>query len=232
EPHPRAARKPGRRLDPGRAGIQRPARAVAARARVVDRRHADAGHRPPAAPGRARDAPCVRRVGRDRGPRDRDPQARQSRARGDHRDANRAFEEGMTFGERVADQVAQFGGSWTFIGSFLLFMVLWMIVNGQLKRPFDPYPFILLNLCLSCLAALQAPVIMMSQNRQATKDRLMATNDYEVNLRSELGIHSLHTRFDELRERDWAELVQMQQRQIDLLEGIVRDRSGKGGSGT
>jgi len=148
--------------------------------------------------------------------------------RGEHRDPNVAFEEGMTFGEQVADKVAHFGGSWTFIGSFLLLMVLWMILNGQLKKPFDPYPFILLNLCLSCLAALQAPVIMMSQNRQASKDRLMATNDYEVNLRSELGIQSLHTRFDDLRGREWLELVKMQQRQIELLENIVRDLSGKG----
>jgi uncharacterized membrane protein/uncharacterized membrane protein YeaQ/YmgE (transglycosylase-associated protein family) len=148
--------------------------------------------------------------------------------RGEHRDPNAAFEERMTFGQRVADRVAQFGGSWTFIGSFLLAMVIWMIINGQLKRPFDPYPFILLNLCLSCLAALQAPVIMMSQNRQALKDRLMATNDYEVNLRSELGIQTLHSHFDQLRERDWSDLVQMQKRQIELLEGIVKDLSPRG----
>jgi len=150
--------------------------------------------------------------------------------RGVHRDPNVAFEERMTFGERVADQVARFGGSWTFIGWFMLTMVLWMVWNSQLKKPFDPYPFILLNLCLSCLAALQAPVIMMSQNRQAAKDRLMATNDYEVNLRSEVAIQTLHTRFDELRERDWSELVNMQKRQIELLEGIVRDLTAKGGS--
>jgi uncharacterized membrane protein/uncharacterized membrane protein YeaQ/YmgE (transglycosylase-associated protein family) len=148
--------------------------------------------------------------------------------RGEHRDPNATFEERMTFGQRVADKVAQFGGSWTFIGSFLLAMVIWMIINGQLKHPFDPYPFILLNLCLSCVASLQAPVIMMSQNRQAMKDRLMATNDYEVNLRSELGIQTLHAHFDQLREQDWSELVKMQQRQIELLEGIVRDLSTKG----
>jgi uncharacterized membrane protein/uncharacterized membrane protein YeaQ/YmgE (transglycosylase-associated protein family) len=147
--------------------------------------------------------------------------------RGVHRDPNVEFAERMTFGQRVADKVAQFGGSWTFIGWFMLMMVLWMILNGQLRRPFDPYPFILLNLCLSCLAALQAPVIMMSQNRQAAKDRLMVSNDYEVNLRSELAIQSLHTRFDELRERDWAALVEMQKRQIELLEGILRDVTGK-----
>jgi uncharacterized membrane protein len=148
--------------------------------------------------------------------------------RGPYQNPNVAFAEQMTFGQRVADKVAQFGGSWTFIGSFLLAMVIWMIINGQLKRPFDPYPFILLNLCLSCLAALQAPVIMMSQNRQALKDRLMATNDYEVNLRSELGIQTLHAHFDELRERDWSDLVQMQKRQIELLEGIVKDLSPRG----
>jgi uncharacterized membrane protein/uncharacterized membrane protein YeaQ/YmgE (transglycosylase-associated protein family) len=145
------------------------------------------------------------------------------------RDPNVEFAERMTFGQRVADKVAQFGGSWTFIGTFLLMMVLWMILNGQLKKPFDPYPFILLNLCLSCVAALQAPVIMMSQNRQAAKDRLMATNDYEVNLRSELALQSLHSRFDELRERDWSALVEMQKRQIELLEGILRDVTGKDG---
>src|SRR5437660_1531429 len=94
-------------------------------------------------------------------------------------------------------------GGWLFIGLFLLGMLVWMIVNTEIRRPFDPFPFILLNLVLSCLAALQAPVIMMSQNRQALKDRLMASNDYEVNLRSEMEIQGLHARFDQLRERDW-----------------------------
>src|SRR5262245_32434392 len=135
------------------------------------------------------------------------------------------------FGQRVDDRVAQFGGSWTFIGIFLLIMLVWMIINTETKRHFDPYPFILLNLLLSCLAALQAPVIMMSQNRQAAKDRVMASNDYEVNLRSEMEIQSLHTRFDQLRERDWSELVAMQQRQIEMLETIVRDLSARGGAG-
>ena len=151
--------------------------------------------------------------------------------RGPQRDPNVVFEERMTFGQRVADKVAQFGGSWTFIGSFLLVMLIWMIINTELQKPFDPYPFILLNLCLSCLAALQAPVIMMSQNRQSVKDRLMATHDYEVNLRAELEIQTLHTRFDELRERDWAALVAMQQRQIEMLECIMRDMA-RGAGGT
>lgn len=146
--------------------------------------------------------------------------------RGAPANPNQVFEEQMTFGQRVADRVAQFGGSWTFIGVFLLAMLVWMIANTELSRPFDPYPFILLNLCLSCVAALQAPVIMMSQNRQSAKDRVMAANDYDVNLRASMDIQALHARFDQLRERDWAELVAMQQRQIEMLERILRDRSG------
>ena len=149
--------------------------------------------------------------------------------RGAPRDPIAAFEGQMTFGQRIADRVAQFGGSWTFIGLFLFMMAVWMTVNALEHKPFDPYPFILLNLVLSCLAALQAPVIMMSQNRQSVKDRLMATHDYEVNLRSEMEIQTLHARFDDLRERDWAALVAMQQRQIELLECIMRDLAGRGG---
>lgn len=146
------------------------------------------------------------------------------------RDANKAFEEQMTFGQRVADQVATFGGSWTFIGLFLLFMLVWMSFNSTIGKPFDPFPFILLNLILSCLAALQAPVIMMSQNRQSAKDRLMASNDYEVNVRTEMDLAKLHARFDELREQQWAQLVDMQRRQIELLERLLREREGGGGT--
>ena len=141
------------------------------------------------------------------------------------KDANEVFEEQLTFGQVVADRVAAFGGSWTFIGSFLFAMMLWMMWNSEASQRFDPYPFILLNLCLSCIAALQAPVIMMSQNRQVAKDRLMASNDYEVNIRAEMELTRLHARFDELRERDWQALVEMQRRQIGLLEGIVRSLS-------
>src|SRR5262245_2715004 len=136
--------------------------------------------------------------------------------RGEHRDPNQAYEEGMTFGERVADQVAQFGGSWTFIGSFLLFMILWMILNHQLKRPFDPYPFILLNLCLSCLAALQAPIIMMSQNRQEAKDRLRSENEYLVNLKAELEIRHLNLKLDRLLSLQWQRLLEIQRIQMEL----------------
>ena len=140
------------------------------------------------------------------------------------RDPNVEFAEHMTFGQRVADKVAQFGGSWTFIGTFLLTMVLWMILNGQLKKPFDPYPFILLNLCLSCVAALQAPVIMMSQNRQEAKDRLRAENDYKVNLKAELEIRHLHEKLDHQLQRQWERLAELQRMQLELLEEIVADR--------
>jgi uncharacterized membrane protein len=106
-------------------------------------------------------------------------------------------DEAVTLGERVADRVASFGGSWTFIFLFLATMAAWIGLNES-GQPFDPYPFILLNLILSCLAALQAPVIMMSQNRQASKDRLQAQHDYEVNLKAEMEIIGLHAKLDDL----------------------------------
>jgi uncharacterized membrane protein len=105
----------------------------------------------------------------------------------------------LTFGERVADRVASFGGSWTFLGVFSAFMLGWMFLNTQAQRPMDPYPFILLNLILSCLAAVQAPVIMMSQNRQVAKDRFEAQLDYQVNLRAEMQIGALHLKLAEAR---------------------------------
>ena len=108
----------------------------------------------------------------------------------------------MTFGERLADRVATFGGSWTFIGLFLGAMVIWIVINSR-GAAVDPFPFILLNLMLSCLAALQAPVIMMSQNRQSAKDRLDAQHDYEVNLKAEMEIVALHFKMDELREKQF-----------------------------
>ena len=106
-------------------------------------------------------------------------------------------EEAPTLGERVADRVASFGGSWTFIFLFLAAMAVWIDLNGS-AGAFDPYPFILLNLILSCLAALQAPVIMMSQNRQAAKDRLQAQHDYAVNLKAEMEIIGRHAKLDDL----------------------------------
>ena len=143
------------------------------------------------------------------------------------RDPNAAFDEQMTFGQRIADRVASFGGSWTFIGLFLLFMVLWMLTNTELGGHFDTYPFILLNLILSCLAAMQAPVIMMSQNRQAAKDRNDAKVDYEVNLRSETEIARLHEKIDQ-REREIQELLDINRRQLVLLERASADTGGSG----
>jgi uncharacterized membrane protein len=114
------------------------------------------------------------------------------------RDINEQLEKEATFGQRIADRVAALGGSWTFIFAFLAMMLVWMLFNLEKTKPFDPYPFILLNLVLSCLAALQAPVIMMSQNRQNARDRLDARHDYEVNMKAELEIERLHARIDEL----------------------------------
>ena len=114
------------------------------------------------------------------------------------RDVNEVFEERLTFGERLADRVAAIGGSWSFITGFGLFLVVWAILNTVVlvRHAFDPFPFIFLNLMLSMLAAMQAPIIMMSQNRQASKDRLEARLDYETNLRSEAEIASLHDKID------------------------------------
>ncbi|TDF36328.1 DUF1003 domain-containing protein [Alteromonadaceae bacterium M269] len=116
-------------------------------------------------------------------------------------DLNESFKEQLTFGQRIADRVAVFGGSWTFIIIFMSIMVIWMVTNTILlaaDKTFDPYPFILLNLGLSSLAALQAPIIMMSQNRQSDKDRMAATLNYEVSLKTDLEIMRLHQRLDEL----------------------------------
>jgi uncharacterized membrane protein len=137
----------------------------------------------------------------------------------------------FSVGDRVADAVARFGGSWTFILLFLTFLALWIGANSLiiLLGPFDPYPFIFLNLLLSCVAALQAPIIMMSQNRQAVRDRLAAEHDYEVNVEAEQRIEALHRKVDVLREEQWAELVRMQQRQIGLLERLLAGRGRPGG---
>jgi CRP/FNR family transcriptional regulator, cyclic AMP receptor protein len=119
------------------------------------------------------------------------------------RNLNEEEEDQMTFGERIADRVATFGGSWTFIMLFGSFLVSWIVLNTIFlaRRPIDPFPYILLNLFLSMIAALQAPVIMMSQNRQSTKDRLKADLDYQINLKSELEVAQLHRKLDHLTER-------------------------------
>jgi uncharacterized membrane protein len=128
-----------------------------------------------------------------------------------------------TLGERVSDQVARLGGSWTFIGLFVVFLLAWVTFNWALSKSgaFDPYPFIFLNLLLSMIAALQAPIIMMSQNRQAATDRQMAAHDYEVNLKAEIEIMALHEKMDALRTQQLAALLLKQQEQIDLLTNLV-----------
>ena len=128
----------------------------------------------------------------------------------------------MSFGDRVADRVAAFGGSWSFIGLALAAIFAWMLFNAAMGKPFDPYPYILLNLVLSCLAALQAPIIMMSQNRQAAHDRLDAQHDYEVNTKAEMEIVALHAKLDELRDQKWIELMKAQEQQLELLTKLAR----------
>lgn len=139
-----------------------------------------------------------------------------------------AVADDRTFGQRLADKVAAFGGSWTFIIIFGCMLLFWAGMNtfvlARYGDDFDPYPYILLNLFLSMLASIQAPIIMMSQNRQAAKDRLDATHDYEVNLKCELEITGIHEKLDNLREQKWSDLVAMQQQQIELLEKILSEK--------
>ena len=130
----------------------------------------------------------------------------------------------LTFGQQIADKVAMFGGSWTFIISFGVFIVIWITLNAfwLANRSFDPYPFILLNLILSCLAALQAPVIMMSQNRQEEKDRDRAKKDYMINLKSELEIRTLHEKIDHFIMDQQQELLELQKVQIEMMNDILK----------
>lgn len=142
------------------------------------------------------------------------------------RNVNRLLDQERTYGERVADGVARFGGSWTFLFLFGAVLAGWVLLNSYFLAagPFDPYPYILLNLFLSMLAAVQAPVIMMSQNRQAARDRLDAAHDYEVNLKAELEIRQIQEKLDELREQKWTDLLELQQKQMGILEEIVKHR--------
>jgi uncharacterized membrane protein len=135
------------------------------------------------------------------------------------RDVNMEFEEKRTLGQRIADRLATFGGSWKFIIIFMSVLFGWIILNSivLITRRFDPFPFILLNLILSCLAALQAPVIMMSQNRQEAKDRLRAQHDYQINLKAEIEIRSLHEKMDHLIFKQWQRLLEIQEIQTELM---------------
>ncbi|WP_372683182.1 DUF1003 domain-containing protein [Desulfosarcina sp.] len=136
---------------------------------------------------------------------------------------NEEFVSKLTLGEFMADRIATFGGSWRFIIVFGSVLVVWILINtiALAAKPFDPYPFILLNLILSCLAAIQAPVIMMSQNRQEAKDRLRSEHDYRINLKAELEIRHLHEKVDHLLSRQWERLAEIQQIQIELLAEVA-----------
>ncbi|HZM69813.1 MAG TPA: DUF1003 domain-containing protein [Candidatus Cryosericum sp.] len=134
------------------------------------------------------------------------------------------FEQQWSLGERLADRIATFGGSWKFLIFFGAFLALWIGLNTLIwaARPVDPYPFILLNLVLSCVAAIQAPIIMMSQNRQEAKDRLRSQHDYQVNLKAELEIRQLHEKIDHLLSHQWERLAEIQEIQLELLSEIGR----------
>ena len=145
------------------------------------------------------------------------------------RNVAKDFSEQSTFGQRIADRVTAFGGSWTFISIFGAVLFLWILLNFLLLiksgSTFDPYPYILLNLVLSMLAAIQAPIILMSQNREADKDRLSAEHDYEVNLKAELEIMALHEKLDLLREKQWSDLISIQQEQLKLLSRLMEGQN-------
>jgi len=143
------------------------------------------------------------------------------------KDINTEFDRNITIGQHIADKVAEFGGSWRFIIIFALVLFTWVAINSLvlLWRPFDPYPFILLNLILSCLASIQAPVIMMSQNRQEAKDRMRSEHDYEVNLKAELEIRHLNEKMDHILSHQWQRLLEIQQVQMELMEEIAKRNS-------
>ena len=137
------------------------------------------------------------------------------------RDLNFDIDNSATFGQRVADRVAEVGGSWGFIIGFAVFIAAWAALNTMIlnSSAFDPYPFIFLNLTLSMLAAVQAPVILMSQNRQAARDRLAATHDYEVNLKAEIEIAALHDKLDQIRTQELAMLIKQLQNKMEKAAG-------------
>lgn len=156
--------------------------------------------------------------------------ARIAHRRAISRNAHGDYEAGMKLGDRMADQVARIGGSWGFVIGFGLFMLIWMGLNAAwFGFGWDPYPFILLNLMLSTLAAIQAPIIMMSQNRQAAKDRAQAAMDYEINLKAELEIMALHEKLDRLRTGEMEDMLRQQQEDIRSLRMLLEGRLGAGG---
>jgi uncharacterized membrane protein len=150
------------------------------------------------------------------------------------RNVNSVLEEQQTFGERLADQVARLGGSWTFITVFTSMLIAWVVVNtfvlARLGGGFDPYPYIFLNLILSMVAALQAPVILMSQNRQAARDRIAASLDYEVNLKAEIGIMALHDKLDRISFERLEAMLQSLTQQVEELSCPIHPNDDVGAS--
>ena len=144
---------------------------------------------------------------------------------------NVEFDRQLGFGERLSDKLADFAGSWTFILIFLGVLFVWIAINALIfvLRPFDPYPFIFLNLVLSALAAIQAPLIIMSQNRQEARDRLHAEHDYQVNLSTEMEIHQLHRKMDHLLINQGQRLLEIQNIQVELMQNLIRKIPGKSG---
>jgi uncharacterized membrane protein len=140
---------------------------------------------------------------------------------------NVAYDRQRSYGEIMADKLADFGGSWLFIGIFCGVLLIWIATNSvvMLMKPFDPYPYIFLNLILSCLAAIQAPVILMSQNRQEARDRIQAEHDYRINLKAELEIRHLHEKIDHLLMNQWQRLMEIQQIQMELMQDFTQKKS-------
>ena len=136
---------------------------------------------------------------------------------------NQQFDSSLSVGERISDKVSEFGGSWRFIITFFGVMIVWIVVNSVylLFQPFDPYPYILLNLALSLLAAVQAPIILMSQNRQESRDRMRAENDYQVNLKAELEVRTVGEKLDLLIHHQWAHLLEIQQIQTEMIQDLI-----------
>jgi uncharacterized membrane protein len=142
------------------------------------------------------------------------------------RNINIEYDRQRTLGETMADRLAAFGGSWPFISIFCGVLVIWLVMNSVvlLMKPFDPYPYIFLNLILSCLAAMQAPVILMSENRQAARDRMQAEQDYRINLKAELEIRHLHEKIDHLLMNQWQRLMEIQQIQMELMQELAHKK--------
>lgn len=142
------------------------------------------------------------------------------------KDVNTEFDKKLSVAEHMSDKMAEYAGSWRFISIFTGVLCIWICINTivLINKPFDPYPFILLNLILSCIAAIQAPIIMMSQNRQEAKDRLRSEYDYRINLKAELEIRHLHEKMDHLLMTQWQRLLEIQEVQTELMEELVGKR--------